>query len=240
MANPQDYCDQSQSPGYCFDRDPPWSHASPVHHRPPCFYPVHAAPGVLPGVPLRTLYNAHKLDNPVCLQKFQAQWRDNLPSMLTAFQQLDRAYLAKQILEQEYVDHLTTIVDAGLAKSCASCLGLRQPHQPSNRHPFLVPVEPMTPDHALARAPLLRIATAANRAYRAAPWLAPDRPQLLRASCQRYAALRAADTAHANLALLRRMASYDVSITPATPALSIRRKKIAPLPMQLRKNPTMA
>ena len=32
------------------------------------------------------------------------------------------------------------------------------------------------------------------------------------------------------------MASYDVSMTPATPALSIRRKKIAPLPMQLRKN----
>ena len=32
------------------------------------------------------------------------------------------------------------------------------------------------------------------------------------------------------------MASYDVSITPATPALSIRRKKTAPLPMQLRKN----
>ena len=32
------------------------------------------------------------------------------------------------------------------------------------------------------------------------------------------------------------MASYDVSISPAAPAFSIRRTKLAPLPMQLHKN----
>ena len=46
----------------------------------------HSDPGVLPGVPLRTFYNTHKLDNPGCLQKFQALWHDNLPFILTAFQ----------------------------------------------------------------------------------------------------------------------------------------------------------
>ena len=108
------------------------------------------------------------------------------------------------------MDSLTTIVDNALATSCASCLGLRQPQRPSNRHPVLVSVLPMTPAHVLARQPLLRAATEANRLYRAAPCLAPDRSQLPRASCRRSAALRAADTAHANSALLQRMATYDV------------------------------
>jgi hypothetical protein len=59
----------------------------------------HAVPGVLPGVPLRTFYHTHKLDNPACLQKIQALSCDNLPVILTAFQHLDRSYLDKQILE---------------------------------------------------------------------------------------------------------------------------------------------
>jgi hypothetical protein len=110
---------------------------------------------------LRTFYHTHKLDNPACLQKFQALWCDNLPVILAAFQHLDRSYLDKQILEQAYVDGLTTIVDTALAKACANCLGLRQPQPPPSRSPFLVPVMPMTAAHALARQPLLRAATEA-------------------------------------------------------------------------------
>jgi hypothetical protein len=70
-----------------------------------------------PRVPIRTLYNEHKLSTPVLVKKLQDSWTYSLPGIFATFVRLDHQYITKQILEQDYVDRLLTIVDDGLTKT---------------------------------------------------------------------------------------------------------------------------
>jgi len=199
----------------------------------------HAPTAATPTAPIRTLYNEHKLSTPTITQKLQASWTQALPGILTDFSRLDHQYLTTQILEQDYVDRLLTIVDDGLAKTCTTHLGLRQPRRTPPRHPFRIPNPPITPTHANARSRLLLSVRAASQLCHITPPNDPSRAQHLTALTQLHDQLRAIDTKHAHIALLKRLPTYDASITPSTPAFSIRRVTHAPLPTQLHTNSSL-
>jgi len=116
-----------------------------------------------PRVPIRTLYNEFKLSTHALAQKLQDSWTQSLPGIFATFTRLDHQYITKQILEQDCVDLLLTIVDDGLIKTCSPCLGLRQPRRTLPHHPFCIPNPPITPTHITARSHLLLSVRASSR-----------------------------------------------------------------------------
>jgi hypothetical protein len=200
---------------------------------------THTTTGPAPRVPIRTLYNEHKLSNPTLAGKLRSLWARDLPELLADFTRLDHEYVTKQILEQDYVDCLLTIVDNELAKTCSTCLGLRKPRHRVPSHPFYIPNPPMTPAHASARSQLLIYVRSASRLCQTTSPTDPSRAHHLKDLSHFHDQLRATDAKHAILALLKRIPTYDASITPSTPAFSIRRVKHAPLPTQLHTNSSL-
>jgi len=61
--------------------------------------PMSHTPAVTaPRVPIRTLYNEHKLSTPALVQKLQDSCTQSLPGIFPTFTRLDHQYITKQIL----------------------------------------------------------------------------------------------------------------------------------------------
>ncbi len=103
-------------------------------------------------------------------------------------------------------------------------------------HPFCIPNPSITPTHVTARSHVLLSVCAVSQLCHITPPNDPSRVHHLTTLTHLHDQLRVIDTKHTHIALLKRIPTYDVSITPSTSAFSIRRVTHAPLPTQLHTN----